>query len=256
MLLEGKQRYLIRFKYSIVTVFFMYFKTLKGINHKINVFLKENRFKVSVTLFSLIVFSVLFYFIYYEGLFEEKVEFFSYELGNKNTNYSFPSEYLMFVNFSSNGAFVAGRKIHVSIDFLLTSISPPEFRDSELKVVFPGGLPYPIPEGLERMNEAEVMLHFTDERSAHGEKDIVYLMPELPVRESPVLPFQTNGRYSYNLLIDGNPQILDKINRGNTFLYIAPLETELQLKNNNLILILTLFAVYLTILQIFISTKK
>lgn len=207
-------------------------------------------------LFSLAIFCALFYFIYYEGVLEDNVEFFSYELGNKNTNYSFPCDYLMFINFESKGAFIAGRKIHVSIDFLLTSISPPEFRASELKVVFPGGLPYPLPERDFRMNDAEVNLDFTDERSAHGDGEIVYLMPELPVRESPLLPFQTNGKYSYNLIINGIPQTSDKINRGNAFLYIAPLETELQLKNNNLILILTLFAMYLTILQIYISTKK
>jgi hypothetical protein len=52
------------------------------------------------------------------------------------------------------------------------------------------------------------------------------------------------------------PQTADKFTRTNAFLYLAPLETRLQLKNNNLILILTFFAIYLAIVQIVISIQK
>ena len=80
-------------------------------------------------------------------------------------------------------------------------------------------------------------------------------MPELN-SEAIVVPFKTNGKYTYNLAIDNAPQTPNKFTRTNTFLYIAPLETDLQLKNNNLILMLTFVAIYLTIVQIIISTKK
>lgn len=193
---------------------------------------------------------------YRNGIFEETVGHTSYEVGNIGTPLfaDGTNDYVMFVNLEAKGAFIAGRKVHVSIDFIANRKAD-KFRESKLMVVFPGASEYPIPKGYERVVDAYVELNFVNESFAHGEKDIIYFMPELNA-EPAVIPFKTNGKYSYNLLIDMAPQTADKFTRTNAFLYLAPLETRLQLKNNNLILILTFFAIYLAIVQIVISIQK
>lgn len=217
--------------------------------HRFMAFLRENSYAAS-----LVVLLVLSYFTY-NGLFEETVEFTSYEVGNKGILFeNGTNDYIMFVDFESKGAFIAGRKIHVSIDFIANRKAD-EFRKSELLVILPGSMKYPISKGIDRVTDAYVKLNFINETFAHGEEDIVYLMPELN-SEAALVPFKMNGKYTYNLVIDKAPQTPNKFTRTNTFLYIAPLETELQLKNNNLILMLTFIALYLSIVQIVISRKK
>jgi len=216
-----------------------------------------NKLKNSYLLLAILFIVVLVMsFLTYNGIFEETVEYLSYEVGNVGTPLftNGTNDYVMLVNFKSKGAFIAGRKIHVSIDFIANR-KVDKLRESKLIVVFPGALEYPIPKGYERVAEAYVELNFVNESFAKGKKDIIYFMPE-STAESAVIPFKTNGKYSYNLLIDMVPQTADKFTRTNAFLYLAPLETRLQLKNNNLILILTFFAIYLAIVQIVISIQK
>jgi hypothetical protein len=196
--------------------------------------------------------SILTYF----GLLEERVKYLSYEIGTVDTSVfeAATNDYVMFVNFKSKGAFIAGREIDVSIDFkALQKVE--KFKNRDLRVVFPGALPYPIPKDISKIAEAHVELSFVDDDSAHGEKTIIYQMPELAAQPA-LIPFKTEGKYTYNLLINMRPQTMDKFLRTNAFLYVAPLETKLQVKNNNLILILTYFAIYLAIVQIVISIQK
>lgn len=193
----------------------------------------------------------------YEGLiFEEKVEYVSYEIGKLQSSIQGHGyderDYDMFVYFESKGTFIVGRKIHVSVD-LIPNRNLTEFEKSELKLAFPGSMDFPIPKyKRSRVLLTYLYLNFNNDSVAHGEKDIVYFMPELS-GESSVIPVKTNGKYSYNLFVNGIPQTTDRIYRFNPVLYLAPMETELQLKNNRLILVLTFFVVYLTIVQIVIS---
>ncbi len=220
---------------------------------RFNSILKENLYTVSLLL-SFILLLVLLYFTF-NGAFEENVIFTSYEVGNKGRLFeNGTNDYVMLTDFESKGAFIAGRKIHVSIDFVANRKAD-EFRKSELLVVLPGSTEFPLPRGLNRVTEAYVKLNFINETFAHGEEDIVYLMPELNL-ESAVVPFKTNGQYTYNLLINNVPQTPDSFIRTNPFLHVAPLETELQEQSGNLILMLTFVALYLSIVQIVISISS
>jgi hypothetical protein len=146
----------------------------------------------------------------------------------------------MWVNFESKGVFIAGRKIHVSIDF---QANTNKLKESQLSVVFPGAVEYPILKGqlsFEKVSSPTIELKFFNESSAHGEKDIVYSMQE----------------QTYTLIINGVIQTPDKFLRVNPTLDLAPPETRLQLKNNSLILILTYFILYFSIVQIVISIKN
>jgi hypothetical protein len=221
----------------------------------------------------LIIFLIVcpYYFIFYADSFEKKVEYrsdesgsidspFSYDIITK-TNNPINQDYSMFVNFESNGAFIAGREIKVSIDLLaLTS----RISNSELIVVFPGALDYPIQEGNGIWNDASVTLKFVNESFAHGEKNIIYLMPEFynqsvivfkrdNAKSSQILPAGLYDKYTYSLIINGTQQKESNFIRKNGFVYISPLETSLQLDTNNFIVFLTFVAIYLAVLQVFIS---
>lgn len=193
---------------------------------------------------------VLSYCTYFLGLFEGIVKYSSFEIGNMDTSlFEYGSnDYTLIVDWESKGAFVAGRKIHISIDFRANQ-KIDEFRQSELFVIFPGASQFPVPQGFDRILDAHVDLELTDDASAHAEADIIYFMPE-PNLEAAMVPWETNGKYTYNLVIDMKPQTSDQLVRKNACLYLAPLETELQLKNNRIVLVLTFFAIYFAIVSV------
>jgi len=203
------------------------------------------------------------------GAFEKTVEYSSYEFGNIGNVSPSPgdSDYELLVTFQSKGAFIADRKIHISVDFqAIRKIE--ELKISELAVVFPGSSPYPLfkglptyfPQGLARVVDGNVNLQFYsqslgNQSRAHGEADIIYVMPQMAER-SAGLPYDTNGGYSYNLWVNGAPQQADRILRRNDIIYVAPLETSLQLKSNNLFIALAIVAAYLAVVQIVVSLRK
>lgn len=220
---------------------------------KINTFISLYKYHLLIFLFLIVLF--LSYETYYGRIFEEKVEYTSYAIGKLSSSdkpsFGFDErDYELVVSFESKGAFIVGREIHVSVD-LKPIRNIDYFKKSELKVVFPGSIEFPIQiEKKKRSSLTEIALTFYNDSVAHGEKDIVYLMPEF---NGESVTFLNSDKPSYNLFIDRYPQTPDKILRFNPFLYLAPMETELELKNNRLTLILTYFIVYLTIVQILLS---
>jgi hypothetical protein len=224
--------------------------------------------------------ATLSYFTYY-GLFEPEVKYSSAEMGNLYSEFMGPGDhdYILEVQYVSKGAFVAGRKIDVSADLRITnrlagnSTAMQELANATFMVIFPGSTPYSLPEELpdspisadipsSSSLEANIPLHLDNRTSAHGNTELVYFMPELN-QEPAVRPFVTNGKYTYALLVLDNVkgQILsiqtgDKMIRRNAFLFIAPLETTLTLKNNNLILVLTFVAIYVAIVPVAIELQR
>ena len=80
-------------------------------------------------------------------------------------------------------------------------------------------------------------------------------MPQMAER-SAALPYATNGGYSYNLMVNGAPQQADRMLRKNDIIYVAPLETSLQVNSNNLFIALAIVAAYLAVVQIVVSLRK
>lgn len=221
----------------------------------------------------LVIFLILlpFYLIFSIGFFEKKVDYQSFEAGSIETPISYEKiirsdipinqDYTMFINFESKGAFMAGREIEVSIDFRAFTN---KINNPELIVVFPGAFDYPIQDSYNRWDDASITLKFINESYAHGEKNIIYLLPEYykqPVimfrrdnaKSSQILPAASNDKPTYALIINGSQQKDTNFIRKNGFLYLAPLETSLQLENNNLIVFLTFVAIYLAVLQVYLS---
>jgi len=181
----------------------------------------------------LIAISVLSYLTYFEGVFEGKSKYLSYEAGNIDTplSQSPPNDYYMWTNFESRGVFITGRKIHVSIDF---QANTDKSKESQIFVVFPGAIEYPLPEGrfsFEKIASPSIELNFVNDSFAHGEKDIVYLTQE-QVSESSISPIKTDRGYTYALRINNKWQNSDNSVRLNPILYLAPSEIGLQLKNS------------------------
>ena len=71
-----------------------------------------NKLKNSYLLLAILFIVVLISFLTYNGIFEETVEYLSYEVGNVGTPLftNGTNDYVMLVNFKSKGAFIAGRK--------------------------------------------------------------------------------------------------------------------------------------------------
>jgi len=222
---------------------------------------------------------ILSYYTYY-GLFDPVVKYSSFEMGNLYSEFMGPGDhdYILNVKYTSKGAFVAGRKIDVSVDLLITKrlagnlTAMKELANATFVVIFPGATPYSLPKELPTSPisadipsssdlDAAVELHLDNKTSAHGETELVYFMPELN-SEPAIAPFKTNGIYTYNLFItDDAGHLLDlqtsaKLIRRNAFLFIAPLETTLTLRNSNLILILTFAAIYVAIVPIAIELQR
>jgi hypothetical protein len=133
-------------------------------------------------------------------------------------------------------------------------------------LVFPGSINYPIPENpMEKSSDGYVKLEFSNEDVAYGNGSIIYYMPEYYKQSNVIFKSGNNNfriadalsndtKYTYEFYIDGIAQLPEYTMRKNRFLFIAPLETYLQLKTNNMIIFLTIVATILGIFQII--TKK
>lgn len=204
-----------------------------------------------------------------KGVFEDRVFHFSAELGNKGVPFSKDiffktnesNDYSMFVTYESKGSFMAGREIEVSIQFKSNHINKIN-SSNNLVVVFPGSINYPIPETpMEKSSDGYVKLEFINEDVAYGNGSIIYYTPEY-YKQSTIIfkPGNNNFRiadalsndpkYTYEFYIEGIEQLPEYAIRKNRFLFIAPLETYLQLKTNNMIIFLTIFATIVGIIQI------
>ncbi len=209
-----------------------------------------------------------YYFIIQTHVLEDSVFHFSSESGKINNIYilntigpGVTGDYGMYVNYESKGAFMAGREIRVSINFMALNNT---LYNSRLVVVFPGALNVPIQTDMP-WSDASIELKFINESTAVGEGKIIYYMPEY--NES-VLVFKNGDwyealpaiykepKYTYYLIINETLQKPENVIIKNRFLSIAPLETYLQLKINNWLIFLTFIAVYLALTQIMYRGEK
>jgi hypothetical protein len=190
----------------------------------------------------------------YHGYFEPRVEILSYEVGSFDGESTFPNDYALFVRFTSSGAFIAGRRIDIVADLRLTKpIDSLGIQD--LWIVLPGSSPYPVPEGMAEIADAHLQFDSIEPNTAHGEMAVVYHTPEL-ISKNALIPFETHGKHTYNLMIDMSPQSPKRFQRTNPFLYLAPLETKLQLLNNKLMMILALIALFLAVSQVYLALRS
>lgn len=142
------------------------------------------------------------------------------------------TDYQIWVDYSSKGAFIAGEKINVEAKLNLKNDT---FKDSKFIIAFPNS----IPENALTKNDypfipnAQIDLLFFDNQNASGSTDMIYSMP---------------GEYEYTLIVDGVPQY--QLINVNQKIHIAPLETRLQVKNNDRILGLTWLIIAMMIFQI------
>lgn len=182
--------------------------------------------------------TVLFIIIFYVPYNEDKVVFtdFWFELNNESVDFT------IFVDYTSKGAFIAGEVIHVDVKLIGNN---DEFMNSthRFTVVFENSIlksmpksgPYPI-TGLIIMDMSS-----TNSDTVVGSVDLYYPNP---------------GKYSYHFVVNQgleNEQFIFPDKNITTPLHVAPLETRLQIKNNDLMLRLTLVIIIFTLVQIFLT---
>jgi hypothetical protein len=242
---------------------------------KKRIFNMNNKLFISGLIFLFFLFAGFYYLIFQEHKLEDHVSHYSFEAGNIDSPYTYETvmtskglknDYSMFVNYESTGAFMAGREISVSLDFIALNKTD-RLHNSNIWVVFPGALIVPITNQNQR-NDATIELKFINGSSNHaiGKDKIIYYMPDYynesviflgRDNKSLILPaISDDPRYTYFLIINGVPQKPDHVIIKNRYLSIAPLETYLQLKINNWIIFLTIIAASLTLIQIMRKDEK
>lgn len=172
-----------------------------------------------------------------------------------------PGDYYLWVTFSSRGAFVAGRPIHVEAEIELQRPGP---NQRELSVIFPGASPLKVRETSEGLTgerllnavEASINLSWESSMRATGSTDLVYMAPKT-ISKSPLSCFcPTEGHYTYGLMAGRKLQTPDMFQRTNAVLFIAPLETKIVPTTNNLLILLSFWGIYLAIIQMATQYKR
>ena len=143
-----------------------------------------------------------------------------------------PIKWISKVCYKSKGAFIAGEKINVNIEFKIVNNSFYEkVKNKKITYLFWNSFKYPL-NITASFPEGGGCSKIIDDKVVKMNCDIVYNMP---------------GEYGYKILFD-EPSIPGYSN--NHIIDIAPLETGLQLHNSNLILCLTYVAILLSSLGI------
>lgn len=190
----------------------------------------------------------------YFGCFESNVKRKTYEIGNINERLfaNGSNDYVIFVEYSSKGAFIAGRKINVDIELRVANAKISKFKGKRVRIVFPGAEFFNekdrSPLGIE---DASIELKFTENMDGHkatGNIKLKYMSTGL-FDEPVIIPFDTNGKFTYAVLIDEKPLHISSFVRRNKFIEIASLETQLQLKLTNLGIILSYYALYISLVS-------
>lgn len=154
------------------------------------------------------------------------------------------TDYQLWIDYTSKGAFMAGEKIHINAKLYLNNDS---LNNSNFIVTFPNSLPEPIVKDNFPFPVSQIDLKFIDEKNATGSVDIIYPM---------------SGEYTHNIIVI--PSSTKNINYlGNPIISIAPSETRLQIQNNDRMLRqtysmlgLTYFILSFMLLQILLSIRK
>lgn len=203
--------------------------------------MKEVPFKTRINRKIAIIFfiSVIFLIVFYVPYTEDKVVFSDiwFESNNESIDYQF------FVEYTSKGAFVAGEDIHVDVklhvlnDEFMNSTHrfTVIFENSRLKSMPKKG-DYPI------TGYIDIDMSHVNTDIAVGSVDLYYPNP---------------GEYRYYFIVNRgieNEQFI--FNNITSPLHVAPLETRLQIKNNDLMLKLTLVIILFTLVQIFLCYSK
>jgi len=210
-------------------------RIMKGVPFKTRI----NNEKIAIIFFI----SILLFIVFYVGYSDDEVVFSDMWIGTaSNGSNGSVADYVFFVDYTSRGAFVAGEDIHVDAKLYLLSDKFMNsthqfsviFENSRLKSMQKKG-DYPI--------TGYIDMPCVNTNIAVGSVDLYYPNP---------------GEYRYYFIVDRH-FIVDRgienehfifINSTST-LHVAPLETRLQIKNNDIMLKLTLVIIIFTLFQIF-----
>ena len=157
-------------------------------------------------------------------------------------------DYNLYISYTSKGAFIAGEDIHVDARLELLNQT---YRNSNFEITFPGSNNLQTTE-TGPMDQAQIDLSFDDNVIATGSVDLIYFMP---------------GEYGSDVIINGKPVHFMPTKRLIKLplekIIIAPLETKLQVENNERITRLTysnmglsLIILTFTLIQIILSIWK
>ena len=220
-----------------------YRESVDGLINKINI----NILKKPITIIIILAF-LLSLFFFYQALFIDFTEDTTFQIYTAQFIPEKDFDYNLYINYTSKGAFIAGQDIHVDAKLELLNQT---YRNSNFVITFPAS------QNLQKtetgpINQAQIDMSFDDDGIATGSVDLIYFMP---------------GEYEYNIIIDGKPVHLMPTIKLIKFppekIIIAPLETKLQVENNNRITRLTysniglsLIIFTFTLIQILLSIRK
>jgi len=204
-------------------------------------------------------------YIYFGGL-RETVHSYAFVIGNYNRPFLEKNEidYKLFVDYTAKGAFIAGEPIHADIRLELLNGN---LKNKKFVIVFPGAYSYTlITNNLININNSlspSLVLKKTSNSTFEGSIDLVYYFPKdyeirIIIDNKPQIPIETNF-YPLLYLEDSTWQLFFEKSNSNCLidskskLHIAPLEERNQIKNNEIILILTIWAIVIAILQIILD---
>jgi hypothetical protein len=178
-----------------------------------------------------------------------------------NRPFSDNTDYQAEIKYTSDGAFISGRKIDVNIKLNLLNKA---YNNSEFQIQFPSAYYYPFKEGFQNIMPPFVILKYSENFTYIGDVKLIY---------------HTSQDIDFRILINGNPQIGAAayiLGKGQNWIlefnepfsdynyiftppskiHIAPLEESLQVENNKYVLALTLVLVGFTIFQIYLSYRE
>lgn len=203
--------------------------------------MKEVSFKTRINKKIAIIFfiSTLLFIVFYVGYSDGEVVFSDMWIGT--TSNGSVVDYVFFVDYTSRGAFVAGEDIHVDAKLYLLS---DEFMNSthQFSVIFENSRLKSMQKKGDYPITGYIDMPCVNTNIAVGSVDLYY---------------PNSGEYRYYFIVDRgieNAQFIF-INSTST-LHVAPLETRLQIKNNDIMLKLTLVIIIFTLVQIFLPYFK
>jgi hypothetical protein len=179
----------------------------------------------------------LFLFLFYLHAINDEVSIFYPVL--QTNNETLKTDFYSSIIFSSNGAFIPGQKVNVEIDILDNKYSASDidgfivyFHDSYSSA----SQPYIDDSALGTVQQTELIhVKLIDDQHAKGSGGLYYNRP---------------GDHGLTIFTSKNGDILNTIYHTNNAISVAPLETRLQIRNNNIMLGLSVIGLFLASLQI------
>ena len=186
--------------------------------------IKTNNLKKSIIIIIILAFILCSFWSFYQALFIDFTKDTTFQIYTAQFSPENDFDYNLFVNYTSKGAFIAGEDIHVDAKLYLLNQT---YRNSNFIITFPASINLQK-TGNGPLNQAQINMSFADSGIATGSVDLIYFMP---------------GEYESHIIIDGKPVHLTPTKKLIKFppekIIIAPLETKLQVENNDRITRLT-----------------